>query len=261
MGSSVFECSNLSFAYGHTPILEDVSFALQEGEHVSLVGPNGAGKTTLLRCLLGILSPQRGRILYRGELLSDPRKQAQEVGYVPQGIHVPFDFRVQDLLEVSRYACLSPLSSLSQEDRREIQRAVEYTDLTSLLQVPLAELSAGQRQRALIASALVNNPSILLLDEPTSFLDPKHLCDVVSLLRKLQEMKSFTMLVVTHDLTFATREFERVLALKNSSLFFDGTVSEFSKPECLESLFEVDFTKLPLPDDSGALLYPSMGER
>ncbi|MCB0333735.1 MAG: ABC transporter ATP-binding protein, partial [Bdellovibrionales bacterium] len=118
MESPVYECCNLSFSYGTTSVLKNISFCVREGEHVALVGPNGSGKTTLLRCLLGILPTPKGEILFRGKTLSSPREQAREVGYVPQGVHVTFDYCVQDLLEVSRYACLSPLSSLGIEDRK-----------------------------------------------------------------------------------------------------------------------------------------------
>ena len=195
---------NFSFIIEGRPILDRLDFAVPEGVYLSVIGPNGAGKSTLLKCLLRLHERGRaqGEIEIQGRPLSEygQKNLARTLSYVPQaGGWVP-PFTVEELLRLSRYPYLPLTGAFSAADNLAVQKALELAELTALAGRPLRSLSGGERQRAFMAAALAQETPVLLLDEPASFLDPKHAADLNALLKKLHRDQGLSLITVTHDL-------------------------------------------------------------
>lgn len=201
--------SGVSFAYGSTPVVEDVDLTIRAREMVCLVGPNGGGKTTLLRLALGLVEPNRGKIEVCG---TSPRQGRRRIGYMPQ--HIDFDAQfpitVREVVSMGRLSGLRP-GILARRDRMFVERVLEEVDLMDSARAPFASLSGGQRQRALIARALAVEPEILFLDEPTAMVDAR---SEARLLAKLRELHSrLTIVMVSHDAAFVANLVETVVCV------------------------------------------------
>jgi zinc transport system ATP-binding protein len=197
MSEPVVEISNVSFAFNGRSILRQVSLEIQAGDFMAMIGPNGGGKTTLIKLILGLLKPSEGTI----RILSRPPERASHrIGYVPQNTHINPEFPVS-ALDVVQMGQLQPGSRSirhSKQDRVVAHEALDKMGMGAHCHRRIGELSGGQRQRAFIARALVCEPDILLLDEPTAHIDTKGQTDLYQLLRTLNQ--SMTIVVVTHDL-------------------------------------------------------------
>jgi iron complex transport system ATP-binding protein len=232
---------------GTKTILSGVDCAISEGEWLAITGPNGAGKSTLLRLLAGILTPDSGSIELGGRGLSEysTREIARMIGYVPQLAALSVSYSVREFVMLGRY-CLSgwaQLGSHGKEDEEAVTRAIGEFGLAAFAEQRMTSLSGGERQRALLAGSLVQNPKLLLLDEPSAFLDPRHQIEMAEMLGKLHG-RGLTMAVVTHDLNSALlSRADRVLALKDGRSFFCGSSREFLEPDRLEALYSVPFEK------------------
>ncbi len=244
---------DLSVELGGRTILEGVDFEIRPGEVVGLLGRNGAGKTTLLRLASGILHPSVGRVLLGGESVDtmSRRRLARRVALVPQDLHVAFPFRVGELVLMGR-APHQRLLGLESED--DVERALEALDrfgIGHLAERGIETLSGGERQLVLFARALVQDPAILLLDEPTAFLDLKHRVEV------LREVRAFarsgrSALVVSHDLSLAARSCDRVVLLGSGSVAGIGPPADVLTRENLRAAFGIGVQSFPGPD--GALV-------
>jgi zinc transport system ATP-binding protein len=193
---SVIRLQDVCFSFDHQPVLEEVTFSVEHDDFVSVVGPNGGGKTTLLKIILGLYSPDRGRV----ELLGQPPKNSRlRAGYTPQYLNVDdlFPVTVRDVVLMGRlgrrWQC-----RYRREDRREVERAMEEMQVASLADTPFSSLSGGQRQRTLIARTLCSNPEILMMDEPTSNIDPTSEEILFDILKELNQR--MTILIVSHDI-------------------------------------------------------------
>jgi zinc transport system ATP-binding protein len=203
------KADHLSFQYEEIPILENVSFTIQAGEFVGIFGPNGGGKTTLLKLLLGFLKPQKGSV----EILGRSAKLAcEKIGYVPQISHLDRQFPIT-ALEVVMMGCLdkSPWHSYTPQAQEKARQALRQVDLLDFQNHPFGTLSGGQAQRILIARALVSQPEILLLDEPTASVDPSAEEQIYQLLEHLKG--TMTILMVTHDLPVMMQKVDRFLCV------------------------------------------------
>ena len=241
---------NLSLTIAKTPILRDISFSVAEGEYVSLIGPNGAGKTTLLRCLLGVHGDYLGEIYLKGRLSRSytHRERALAVSYVPQTQDTGFPLTVHDFIMQGRYPHLKPLSPPSPEDIEQVEDALEVTATSVFRDRKLRTLSGGERQKVYIAAALAQGPPLILLDEPTAFLDYHHQADILRLLKKINTEHRTTVLTVNHDLNSAARWSDRLIAIKDGTVAFDGPPDELLEPEKLEALFETRFRLVKEPE-------------
>lgn len=201
---------DMSFSFDGVPVLENVSFDIGTRDFAAMIGPNGGGKTTLARLILGLLQPRRGTISVFGQT---PVEARGRLGYMPQHLHFDpsFPVNVMDVVLMGRIGKGMRFGPFRREDRDAAQQALAEVSCHDLAVRSFSSLSGGQRQRVLIARALVANPELLILDEPTSSLDPSIQDDFYELLHRLNEQ--VTMIIVSHDVSFVSRYVDRVICV------------------------------------------------
>ena len=226
-------------------ILDGVSFQVQAGEVLGVVGPNGSGKTSLLKVLARGLTPEEGRVSLFGQNLASMTQQdvARVVGVVPQDTQQLFPFTVAETVLMGRFPH-RPRGRWSRgfgwESRHDIaiaEQAMITMDIGHVAHRVVTDLSGGERQRALIARALAQTPNVLLLDEPTAFLDLQHQVEICSLLRQLKESHGLTVVLVSHDLNLVGQYCDRILLLDNGQVARQGCPEEVIEPEVLERVY------------------------
>jgi len=254
----VLETRGVSAGYDSAPVLQDVSFAVAGGELVGIIGPNGAGKTTLLRVLSGALPPARGEVRVGGKDLRTFHRRALSrlVGFVPQSLNVPMAFTVVELVAIGRTPYVSGWTRLSLRDREVIRRAMEMTDVLGLGDRSVDELSAGERQRAVIALALAQEPRILLLDEPTAHLDIQHAWSLMELVHELNRSQGLTVVFSSHDLNLAAEFCSYLLLLDKGCVAGRGTASEVMQAEALSRVYNHPLDVVNLPPGHRRLVAP-----
>jgi len=241
---SLLRASALEWSVGDRRILGPLNLDLELGECLGVIGPNGAGKTTLLRLLAGLERPSAGEVTLEALELSqwESRARAQRIGYVPQLRPMEVPLTVRELLVSARFPYLSPRQfAPSERDFEAVASAAAEVGIESLLDRPLSQLSGGERQTAYVAAALAQASDLLLLDEPTTHLDAGNRRRVASLLLGLRRRQGHTLVVSTHDLRFAGRLCDRILALRGGVVVECGAPDVVLVPEVLESLFEAPF--------------------
>jgi iron complex transport system ATP-binding protein len=240
--SSSIEVKNLSFSYQPQKILlKNVSFEVKPGVFLAIVGPNGAGKTTLLNLLCGLLRPKAGSIKIDAARMESysVKKLAQKVAVVRQEFVPVFDFTVAEIVSMARTPYLGTFGFESKADKKFVAEALEMTDTAQFASRPLAQLSGGERQRVFIARALAQNTAILLLDEPTSFLDLKHQVGIYDLLKKMQQEYGKTIVAVTHDINLTVQYADEALLLGADSNYHIGKTKDVFSPQQIEKVFGV----------------------
>ena len=258
MNEPVIEIIGLSLVLGGKRILRDVSLAVPGGQHLSIVGPNGAGKTSLVKCLMGIWKKWSGEIRIEGRsLVETPQKElARAISYVPQADSRLFPFTVRHFVLMGRYPHLNPFSAPGAEDHRAVEEAMEITGTAMFRERDIRTLSGGERQKVFIAGALAQGARVLLLDEPTTFLDPMHEGQVQEVLDRLRCRAGTTILSVTHDINQASLLADRVVALVAGEVAFDGVPSEFMDNSVLKRIYGRTFTFVPHPADGVRVVVP-----
>jgi len=231
----------LSLSYDKTTIVRDLSVAIPSGKITALVGANGCGKSTLLRGLARLLKPTQGSVYLDGKSIAQcsTKSVAQQVGLLPQSPTVPEGLTVRDLVAQGRYPYQNWMQQWSSQDERYVQQALEITDLVELGDRPLDTLSGGQRQRAWIAMTLAQNTQILLLDEPTTFLDLAHQIEVLDLLHELNQQQGRTIVMVLHDLNHACRYADYLIAMKAGQIFAAGAPREVMTVDTVQAVFNL----------------------
>jgi len=254
------EIANLSLSIGGADILKDVSFDIPQGAFLSVVGPNGAGKTTLLRCVMGVIRGWTGDVLVGGSPLESyrPRHLARLVSYVPQSDEMVFPFTGRELVMMGRYPYLSPFTRTNRADIEVVERTLEATGTSSLADRDMRTLSGGERQKILIAGALAQEAGTMLLDEPTTFLDPRHTDEILSILTDLNR-SGVTIVMVTHDINHAVHYAGSVTALVDGRVAFNGSTGDLMKKEVLSSVYGKEFTRVMHPESGKMMVLPGDG--
>lgn len=223
----LLSASGVWFRYRQEWVLRDVSLEVRDGEILGILGPNASGKTTLLGVLQGILKPQRGKVLLNGEdVLGMPRRKvARALAVVPQEMVLTQSFTVMEVALMGRHPHLGMIGFEGARDKAIATASLRKTGCAHLAYRDVNELSGGERQRVLVARALTQQPRVLLLDEPTAYLDLKHQMELVELLGKLHREEGLTVVWVSHDLNLASLVCHRLLLLK------EGTVQALGSPQ------------------------------
>lgn len=252
--SVVYRLESVGYRYGSRPALQDVSTEIREHDIVGLIGPNGAGKSTLLKLLGGLLRGWHGALAFQGRPLQQwkRREMATCVAYTPQQAYIAFSYTAREVVLMGRLPHQDGSFFESRNDCDHVDRALALTDSSHLADRSFVSLSGGERQLVVLASALAQDPKVLLLDEPAVFLDLKHQLAVFRVLRELHRTRGVTLVLVTHDLNVAQRFCTRVLAIKNGRLAAERTRSAADQPitlgaELIEDVFDVHAA----PDDAG----------
>jgi iron complex transport system ATP-binding protein len=234
---------SLGVRLGDAEVLKAIDLRVDRGDFMAVIGPNGAGKSTLLRCLDGIVAPSQGRIEIEGRALEhySRRELARTVSYVPQPDAGSLDFTVREFVEMGRFPYATAWAALTGTDRAAVTEAMDLTEVGDLAHRSMASLSGGERQRVSIAAALAQGGSVLLLDEPTSFLDYRHQVQILDLLDRLHRHKGLTVVAVTHDLNSTVASADAVLALKSGRVERIGPPNELLDEKVLAEIFDAEF--------------------
>ncbi len=264
----VFQVREVRFRYSGDgrPALDGVSLDVAKGALYSLIGPNGSGKSTLLKILLGALRPDAGSVSYTGKPVTEwnRRALARRVGVVPQSEEMTFPLTVREMVAMGRYPHLSILGRMGEEDRESIEDALRRCDVNDLAGRLMSQLSGGERQRVLIARALAQRPSTLVLDEPTVSLDIRHEMEIFELLAELSKHDGVTVVLVTHHINLAARYADRLLLLDGGSAVAEGPPGAVLSRETVERVYNwpVMVDRYPGPGrDAGApQVIPLSGE-
>ncbi|MFB7907879.1 ABC transporter ATP-binding protein [Kitasatospora sp. NPDC059146] len=257
-GPHRLEARGLTLAYEARTVVEGLDVGIPDGRVTVIVGPNACGKSTLLRALGRLLKPVRGAVLLDGEELARiPTKRiAQRLGLLPQSPTAPEGISVADLVSRGRQPHQSWWQQWSAEDEAAVAEALERTSTAELAERSMDELSGGQRQRAWIAMALAQGTDVLLLDEPTTYLDIAHQVEVLDLVRRLNVERGRTVVAVLHDLNQAARYADHLVAMRDGRVVAEGPPGEVVTAELVREVFGLDSVVVPDPVTGTPLVVP-----
>ncbi len=221
-------------------IVHGVSLAAGSGDFTALIGPNGSGKTTIFRSLGGYLRPSSGSVRFKGEEVSrmPPHRKARAMAMVLQNVFSPHPYTAREIVEMGRLTRLPLLARLSSEDGRQATKAMESLGVAHLAERRFSELSGGERQLVMVATALAQEPELLLLDEPTSHLDIARSARLMGCLAELNTRTGLAVLIVSHDISLAARFCRRIFLLKNGAVVAEGPPAEVVTAENLSATFD-----------------------
>jgi iron complex transport system ATP-binding protein len=249
---------HLNWSYRTKPLFHDLNTTFVQDAFIAIVGPNGSGKTTLLKHLLGSVTGKTGVVKLFNQPLHEysQRHLAQRVSYVPQQSKLEYDFTVYECVAMGRYAHTGRLSMLQPEDHRLIQKALESVELDHLHDRNAVELSGGEYQRMLIARALAQQASLIVLDEPVSHLDIHNQREILRLLRSLVDQKIATVLCVLHDLNAVSAYSDLIVMMQEGAIVAEGTVHEVLTKKRIESVYRIQVTIVDDPTTDRPLIIP-----
>ncbi|WP_030750459.1 ABC transporter ATP-binding protein [Streptomyces sp. NRRL F-5135] len=255
---SRLRAQGLTLAYEDRTVVSDLDLAVPDGRVTVIVGPNACGKSTTLRALGRLLRPRSGSVLLDGtELAKIPTKRiARSIGLLPQSPVAPEAITVADLVSRGRQPHQRWWQQWSEEDERAVRDAMARTDVTALADRSVDELSGGQRQRVWIAMALAQETDLLLLDEPTTFLDIAHQVEVLDLVRRLNHEQGRTVVIVLHDLNQAARYADHLVAMKAGRVVAEGPPADVVTAELVREVFGLESIVVPDPVTGSPLVVP-----
>ncbi|MER7918880.1 MULTISPECIES: ABC transporter ATP-binding protein [unclassified Streptomyces] len=250
---------HVTLAYDQRVIAEQLSVEIPDHSFTVIVGPNACGKSTLLRALSRMLKPSQGKVLLDGQAIGSlPAKQvARTLGLLPQSAVAPDGITVADLVGRGRYPHQGLLRQWSTEDERVVQESMRQTGVAELAERYVDELSGGQRQRVWIAMALAQQTPLLLLDEPTTYLDIQHQIDVLDLCAELHETQGRTLVAVLHDLNHAARYATHLIALRGGEVIAEGAPNDIVTAELVERVFGLKCQVIEDPETGTPLVVPA----
>jgi iron complex transport system ATP-binding protein len=249
----------VSIGYGRAIVVRDLSFVIPRGVFTVLLGPNGSGKSTILRTLSGLLSPQHGAVLLDGLAIASlsSKEVARRIGVLSQGPTAPEGLTVRDLVQQGRYPHRSLFGRWTPQDDEACAEAMTLTGMDTFQDRPLDNLSGGERQRAWIAMALAQQTDILLLDEPTTFLDLAHQLEILDLIGDLVRERGKTVVAVLHDLNQAARYADHMVLLKAGNIVTTGRPADVMTASAIADVFGVDASIISDPVTGTPMCVPA----
>ncbi|EME58431.1 ABC transporter ATP-binding protein [Amycolatopsis decaplanina] len=253
----------LTLAYDGRTVAEDLGVVIPDRSFTVIVGPNACGKTTLLRALARMLKPRQGSVFLDGQAISSfPAKEvARRLGLLPQSSTAPDGITVADLVARGRYPHQRLLRQWSREDATVVAESMRATGVDDLAERLVDELSGGQRQRVWMAMALAQETDLLLLDEPTTYLDIAHQMDILDLCAQLHQEQGRTLVAVLHDLNHAARYATHMIAMRGGEVLATGAPEEVVTAANVEKIFELPCRVMPCPETGTPLVIPKAGRR
>ncbi len=242
---------SLTLGYpGKPPVISNCSFDARKGEFLALIGPNGSGKTTLIRGITGVLPASAGRICFQEQDLTalSLRERARLISVVPQVNRIPEGLTVREIVSLGRAPYLNRFGKLTLEDQELIKEAIALTELESFVNKEAANLSGGEQQRIVLARALAQNTPILILDEPTVYLDLYYQIHLLESVREIMERRSLTVIAILHDLNQAARYADRIAFLSGGKITHIGSPRETLKTELLSEIYRIPLRVINDPD-------------
>lgn len=235
------EVEKIKYGYGEKMVLNEISFSVKKGEFISILGPNGSGKSTLLKTLNNIYKPWEGKILVRGKNIKELKKKelAKNMALVLQDNSVDYEFTVEDIVLMGRHPHKGRFQREDENDYKIISESLEMTNTTELRHRKITELSGGERQRVMIAKALAQRASIILLDEPTSHLDINHQIEILKLLKDMNKKRGTTIILVIHDINLGVRYSDKIIILNKGKILDKGKPEEIITKKNIESVYNI----------------------
>jgi len=243
------QINDLNWAYQENEILKSIQLEIQAGQFTGIVGPNGSGKTTLVKLLTKLLSVEHKTVFINGADLAQTSISAlaKKVALVPQSSQIEFDLSVHEVVEMGRTPHLKRFQRESEHDRDSVKNAMLETDTWQYRNRSVQHLSGGERQRVIIAKALAQEPEILVLDEPVTYLDMQHQLNIMQLVRELATKKNITVLMIMHDLNFALKYCDQLIMLKEGQVYRSGKPDHVMTVDNIKSVYEIDVSMIEHP--------------
>ncbi|THB69057.1 MAG: ABC transporter ATP-binding protein [Gammaproteobacteria bacterium] len=259
MTDKIIAATDISYSYSGSIVLDRLSFDIYKGDFLAVIGRNGVGKSTLLKIINRVISGYKGAIdIYDRQHNSYSAKElARIIAYVPQQFNSEQPFTVKEFIEMSSY----PYSSLCGGYRfysSEIENAVAITEIQDLMTRNIATLSGGERQTVLIAAAIAQNTPVIMLDEPTSYLDPTHVDHICKILRNLNSKFQKTIVLITHDINLATLYSGRIIAMLSGAIVYDGDPQEIMNNMLLNRIYGKEFLFTNHPVSNAKIILPDL---
>lgn len=254
--------NKVTLGYGQREIINALDVNIPNSKITVIIGPNACGKSTLLRALARLLPPKSGTVVLDGQEISSlPTKEvARRLGLLPQTPIAPQGILVSDLVARGRTPHQTVFQQWSTADEEAVLNALQATETLELAERRIDELSGGQRQRVWIAMALAQQTELLLLDEPTTFLDLPHQIDVLNLVRRLNRFDSRTIVMVLHDLNLACRYADNIVAMREGQIIRQGSAEDVITAECMDQVFDLDCQVISDPISKTPLVIPSFSD-
>ena len=253
--NAIIKAQNISVSINEKEIVHGISLDIPEGKVTAIIGPNGCGKSTTLKALSRIL-PYKGSVTFKGQEMStlSQREFAKCLAILTQSPQAPSDLTVNDLVEMGRFPHRGFLGRAGKDDKEHVEWALEQTGVKEMRYRLLNTLSGGERQRAWIAMALAQRPEVLLLDEPTTYLDICHQLEIMQLIGRLNQELGLTVVMVVHDLNHAIMYADHVVVVKSGQLVTSGAPREIITADLLADVFKVKADEFTLSNDLRALV-------
>ena len=250
--ATIINCTDLGFSYNGTEILNGINLSTSPGRMLGILGANGAGKSTLLKILCGVLKPKSGDAQFNGTSISkmDRRDIARGIAYIPQDPMFAFPFTVKEVVLMGRAPYIGRFEFERKEDLEIAENSLETVGIIHLKDRLINEISSGERQLASIARGLVQEPKIMILDEPATYLDVKHRGEIMTILKRLKEKNGISIIAATHDIFSSLSFFDEIIILKEGNILAQGTTDSVINSELLSSAYG---TKVSVKKESGRM--------
>ncbi|TGY42085.1 ABC transporter ATP-binding protein [Clostridium sartagoforme] len=233
---------DLKIGYDKKIIIDDLDLSIEEGKVTSIIGPNGCGKSTLLKSIGRILKKEKGEVFLLDKNMDNMKSKeiAEKLAILSQNPTAPSELKVEELVSYGRYPHRSNVNKLSRKDKEKIEWALKVTNTLDFRERELSDLSGGQRQRVWLAMALAQETDILLLDEPTTFLDMSHQLEVLNIVNNLNEKHKCTVVMVLHDINHAAKYSDFIIAMKDGKILYKDEPNSIMKKEVLKNIYNID---------------------